>query len=243
MVLILNMQISMNETQWRVGSADGNVSTLPEFLSVISNITRLQFSAKFTEVMFPTTYIIMLKLSLLKDLVEFIHIQRVRLNIKLPREEAVQDNITGPVITVEDCECPPGRVGSSCDECDEGYYRPSGSPGDPCLPCQCNGQTETCDLSTGICINCSGSTTGDRCELCLPGYYGNVTVGVSCQPCLCPLFNQSFSPTCYLDPSDDMNHTCDQCETGYAGSHCNICENGYFGNPLVSKKTILNPPT
>ena len=40
----------MNETQWRVGSVDGNVSTLQEFLSVISNITQLQFTAKFTEV-------------------------------------------------------------------------------------------------------------------------------------------------------------------------------------------------
>ena len=172
----------------------------------------------------------------MQAIISFVHIRRVNLNIKLPREEADLNNITGPAITVEMCDCPQGMVGSSCDECAVGYYRPSGNPADPCLPCQCNNQTQTCDQRTGVCTNCGSNTTGNHCQLCLPGFFGNITSGISCQPCQCPFLNKNFSPTCILD--SDGNHTCDQCGTGYAGRRCDMCANGYFGNPLVSDKMM-----
>ena len=172
----------------------------------------------------------------IQAVISFVHIRRVNLNIKLPREEADLNNITGPAITVEMCDCPQGMVGSSCDECAVGYYRPSGNPADPCLPCQCNNQTQTCDQRTGVCTNCGSNTTGNHCQQCLPGFFGNITSGISCQPCQCPFLNKNFSPTCILD--SDGNHTCDQCGTGYAGRRCDMCANGYFGNPLVSEKIM-----
>lgn len=163
---------------------------------------------------------------------EFIQIQQINLYYKLPRTEAILTNMTGPPITGESCSCPQGRIGFSCEQCAEGHYRTSGNPADPCLPCQCNGLAQTCDQRTGVCINCTGNSEGDHCELCVPGYFGNTTTGVPCLPCQCPLPNKSFSPTCILD--NDMQQTCDNCTVGYAGRRCELCANGYFGNPLVS---------
>lgn len=56
-------------------------------------------------------------------------------------------------LSVERCACPAGYIGNSCEDCAPGYYRdPNGPHGGYCIPCQCNGHAETCDLNTGICI-------------------------------------------------------------------------------------------
>ena len=80
--------------------------------------------------------------------------------------------------TVGSCDCPTGHKGVFCDECMDGYYRPSGVPLDPCIPCNCNGHTNSCDSITGACINCTGNTDGDQCETCTTGY-----TGIDCDQC------------------------------------------------------------
>lgn len=55
-------------------------------------------------------------------------------------------------LSVEKCYCPPGYDGNSCEDCATGYYRdPDGPHGGFCLPCQCNGHADSCDVNTGIC--------------------------------------------------------------------------------------------
>lgn len=55
-------------------------------------------------------------------------------------------------LPIERCHCPPGYVGNSCEDCAAGYYRDSTGPhGGYCVPCQCNGHADTCDVNTGIC--------------------------------------------------------------------------------------------
>ena len=55
--------------------------------------------------------------------------------------------------TIEECACPIGYTGTSCENCDEGFYRARTFPYlGVCVPCQCYGHAESCDLNTGICM-------------------------------------------------------------------------------------------
>ena len=85
--------------------------------------------------------------------------------------------------TVESCSCSEadGVTGQFCDQCLPGYYRPSESPADNCIKCSCNNLAELCDITTGVCINCSNQTTGDNCEQCMAGYYGDPVNSVQCE--------------------------------------------------------------
>lgn len=56
-------------------------------------------------------------------------------------------------LAVEQCQCPPNYQGLSCEECSPGFYRAQTGPfGGYCVPCQCNGHTDSCDPVTGKCI-------------------------------------------------------------------------------------------
>ena len=41
--------------------------------------------------------------------------------------------------------------------------------------CMCNGHASDCEYvasqSSSVCLNCTDNTTGDNCDLCLPGFY------------------------------------------------------------------------
>ena len=142
--------------------------------------------------------------------------------------QTINDSINGETYTVESCNCPTGHTGQFCDECMDGYYRPSGNPLDACIQCACNGYSTSCNQLTGVCNNCTNSTEGDQCERCTTGYYSN---GVECLPCTCPTIGNSYSKTCLY-----INETvhCDACQTGYTGSQCQECQNGYYRDQIVS---------
>lgn len=47
--------------------------------------------------------------------------------------------------SVEECKCPDGYMGSSCETCATGYYRETaGRYLGQCLPCKCNGNCNSC---------------------------------------------------------------------------------------------------
>ena len=57
------------------------------------------------------------------------------------------------------CSCRSGISGRRCDRCKAGFYLfPQ------CLACSCNGHADTCDQTTGRCIECRDDTMGDHCE-------------------------------------------------------------------------------
>jgi len=59
-------------------------------------------------------------------------------------------------LAVEQCQCPVGHRGLSCEDCDVGYTRSEGGLYlGSCEPCLCNGHSNECDPETGICIVCS----------------------------------------------------------------------------------------
>lgn len=53
---------------------------------------------------------------------------------------------------VEQCVCPAGHTGLSCEDCDAGYTRSEqGLYLGLCELCDCNGHSEQCDPDTGVC--------------------------------------------------------------------------------------------
>ncbi|XP_060061512.1 basement membrane-specific heparan sulfate proteoglycan core protein isoform X2 [Erinaceus europaeus] len=153
----------------------------------------------------------------------------ISMDVAVP-EDSGQD----PALEVEQCTCPPGYRGPSCQDCDTGYTRtPSGLYLGTCELCSCHGHTEVCEPETGACMGCQHHTVGLRCEQCQPGYYGDAQRGTpqDCQPCPCygPPASDQTTHTCFLDT--DSHPTCDACSPGHSGRHCERCAPGYYGNP------------
>lgn len=120
-------------------------------------------------------------------------------------------------VQVEQCKCPIGYTGLSCERCAFGYARvlensTSHELVAKCVPCNCNNHAETCDIRTGECSKCLHNTIGEGCERCAVGFYGNPRYGTpnDCQRCACPLEDESnnFSTHCQLkELSLDIHHT------------------------------------
>ncbi|XP_071820320.1 laminin subunit gamma-1-like isoform X1 [Apostichopus japonicus] len=138
---------------------------------------------------------------------------------------------TGPggesITSIELCRCPDGYVGQFCESCAAGFRRepPSGGPYAMCIPCECNGHSDICDVDTGVCI-CQHNTLGDNCEFCQPGYYGNALDGTpfDCQLCPCPGGSE-----CVQDAFGEV--ICINCPPGYVGNRCEMCADGFYGDP------------
>uniref|UniRef100_A0A670Y7L7 Laminin subunit alpha 3 n=1 Tax=Pseudonaja textilis TaxID=8673 RepID=A0A670Y7L7_PSETE len=112
-------------------------------------------------------------------------------------------------------------------ECSPGFYRESvGQFTGKCVPCSCNGNSDSCLDGSGICINCQHNTAGEKCERCKEGYFRDASQGL-CKECHCPYTN-SFASGC-LEVNGEIQCFCKE---GYSGKHCESCAPGYFGNPL-----------
>ena len=70
----------------------------------------------------------------------------------------------------------------------------------PCIAeCMCNGHANDCEYiesqSSAVCLNCTDNTTGDNCDLCLPGFYQDDALLLN-DPAICnrkEFFDQTFS--------------------------------------------------
>ncbi|NXJ78013.1 LAMC3 protein, partial [Trogon melanurus] len=146
--------------------------------------------------------------------------------------------------------CPPGQRGKRCELCDDGFFGdPLGQRGPvhPCVPCQCHGNVDlnavgNCDPASGRCLRCLYNTTGEHCERCLPGFYGNALAAdpaEKCAPCECnPDGSAPGQEGC--DPSTGQ---C-RCLPHVTGRACGLCQPGYYGlQPAVGCKSCKCHPT
>lgn len=126
------------------------------------------------------------------------------LNI-LMDSSATQNRGLGSAVLVEECRCPIGYRGLSCESCDIGYVREN----------------------NGVWLGSCRKEVRD----CRDGTYGDPANGIPCRDCPCPLVGgQNFARTCSL--ASDGNVQCN-CKTGYAGRRCEQCAPGYAGNPIA----------
>uniref|UniRef100_A0A672H4F7 Heparan sulfate proteoglycan 2 n=1 Tax=Salarias fasciatus TaxID=181472 RepID=A0A672H4F7_SALFA len=164
------------------------------------------------------------------------HMVSVALSDIVMDTTTVEFSTRGHAKDVEECRCPPGYTGLSCEMCSSGFERvPGGSYLGTCAGCNCNGHATACDPISGHCLSCQHNTEGPQCDKCRPGYFGDPSRGRpdDCKPCPCPYTETSrrFSDTCFLNI--DQQPTCDACEPGYTGRRCEKCAPGYQGNPLI----------
>ncbi|XP_062314893.1 basement membrane-specific heparan sulfate proteoglycan core protein isoform X7 [Osmerus eperlanus] len=210
--------VSFRESAWR--RADGQPATREHLLMALADITVFMIRATYADNMAESS---------LSD---------IRMDIAVPHSTGNER-----ALAVEECACPQGYRGPSCQECDVGFTRTgSGLYLGTCERCDCNGHATGCDPETGDCLQCLHNTAGPRCDRCLPGYYGSPARGDSqtCQPCPCPGTSpgNQFSQSCHVD--SDGQPTCDNCPTGFSGRRCERCAPGYTGNPQQGKRCSNN---
>ncbi|NXK10373.1 LAMC3 protein, partial [Herpetotheres cachinnans] len=140
--------------------------------------------------------------------------------------------------------CPPGQRGKRCELCDDGFFGdPLGQRGPvhPCVPCQCHGNVDlnavgNCDHVSGRCLRCLYNTTGDHCERCQLGFYGDALApnpAGKCAPCDCNA-DGSAPGLEGCDPSTGQCH----CLPHVTGRACGLCQPGYYGlQPAVGCKS------
>ncbi|KAL7642435.1 UNVERIFIED_CONTAM: hypothetical protein RMT77_006996 [Armadillidium vulgare] len=150
--------------------------------------------------------------------------------------------------------CRENTSGSHCEVCATGYF------GDPmkgrCKPCACPSRQQnfanTCQAdpySEYIC-HCREGYTGNKCERCAKGFFGNPSeLGGSCNPCNCDP-NGSIGNDCDNDGNcrckpGIIGQDCSQCEPRHIVSEigCISCEDGCVNILLDDVKNIINDVT
>ncbi|XP_062260014.1 laminin subunit alpha-3-like [Platichthys flesus] len=120
-------------------------------------------------------------------------------------------------------KCQKNTAGDRCEHCQDGHYYAGGT----CRVCPCPFSVATSSFAVGCreffgditCI-CISGYTGDKCERCAPGYYGNpLAPGGRCKPCNCRGDGGICDPrtgVCKntLEPGDTNTHEkCQECDS------------------------------
>lgn len=105
------------------------------------------------------------------------------------------------------CVCDLGWAGINCD-----------------IDCGCNFNSVCVnETAYGLCLNCQKFTSGQFCEQCVEGAYGNATdLSVGCRPCNCNNNGDPARGTCH-----SITGEC-YCKNYAAGFNCEGCQEGFY---------------
>lgn len=137
------------------------------------------------------------------------------------------------------CHCKEGYDGQRCDICADNHFGDAETPGGACQKCNCSNNidlydTGNCDRRTGQCQRCLYDTTGDHCELCRDGYFGNA-LEQNCVQCDCDFLGTNktlqhcdrFTGQCPCYPHV-RGLRCDECVENHwkiaSGEGCEACD-------------------
>ncbi|XP_012576653.1 PREDICTED: laminin subunit gamma-3 [Condylura cristata] len=157
--------------------------------------------------------------------------------------------------------CPLGQRGQRCEVCDDGFFGdPLGlsGPPRPCQRCQCSGNVDpnavgNCDSLSGRCLRCLHHTTGDSCDRCREGFFGDALAprpAHKCTPCSCNPEGSIGEQR----PCDPRTGQC-PCLPHVTGRDCGRCSPGFYGlrpgrgclscqcHPLGSQEDQCHPNT
>ncbi|XP_075155739.1 terribly reduced optic lobes isoform X4 [Haematobia irritans] len=177
-----HMEIPLSAGNWM--KPDGRSATREEIMMILSNVDNL-----------------LVRLSYVEATEREVEVTNIMMNTAGPHDQGL-----GPANLVEQCSCPVGYSGDSCESCAPGYVRQSGG------------------AWLGRCVPF-------KPELCPTGTYGDPRRGIPCRECPCPQTgSNNFASGCSLGPDNEV--TCN-CNEGYTGRRCESCAPGYEGNPLA----------
>ena len=141
--------------------------------------------------------------------------------------ESAEEGEGGDMVSsVEQCECPPGYHGHSCEACSVGYWQQKMGPYGPiCAKCNCHGHADNCHPLTGKCnvvlrpIDPEDVPDGHGCTNCTRG--DDEDEGPSPQVLFCHL-----NP----DKCEEVEVEEDPCTHHTTGDQCEKCAEGYYGD-------------
>ena len=138
----------MREEKWvKLEGGLTNPATRNDLMTVLANMESLEFRA---------SHLSKMKQSKLR---------------KIMLDIAISQNTGFPAKFSEQCICPEGYEGLSCESCSRGFYRDNydraqnGFVG-TCKPCDCNGNEKSCNLANDGKLNCvcQDGFKGDKCQ-------------------------------------------------------------------------------
>ena len=121
---LTRMSVDLTELHFE-NEDSGSYATREEFMRTLVNIQSIQIRGTYKE-------------------------QPLRAEISdVSMDTAAVDGLGAVASNVEQCQCPPNYSGTSCERCANGYFLEANTG--RCVPCQCNGRSESCDPITGSC--------------------------------------------------------------------------------------------
>ncbi|XP_071835637.1 laminin subunit alpha-like isoform X2 [Apostichopus japonicus] len=141
------------------------------------------------------------------------------------------------------CEnCQDNTEGAQCQKCRTGYHG-NGTmiSGESCEICACpqaredQNFAETCEytISNDVICNCLEGHTGQYCEQCDEGYYGDPSRPYGrCRKCGCSGNTDASLPG---PECDSLFGNCLKCRADTTGENCEDCASWYFGDAVNLK--------